>query len=1032
MGFKDLIRTANGKYINLIKKHYWLVLAIYLLITGFLVYHASQIEIRTRFLDLLPESKESVRDLEKVVDLYGGEGFLIGVIEWNYIYKDNITWSRKMHKETSLIKDEFAPLAEKSPEELLAWISGGGEAKIQTLLDYYQTVNESSREQLSEFKDDKFLNAVSQVLEKEILSYTSDKWEDLKAEAEKLQSELEGKTDQEKASIKMEPFFKAVDLFSYALQDNLDRFDLIINRILERKGGESTLVNVAEKLVKKLEQKADLIKYVEYKFQTNFIKDHLLYFIEDIDLLDIKNRIQKKIDYERKSQLISKFLVVDKPVKLDFKDIEEKYEKSTKVLKVSSQTDLFDRSEKDYEYYINKDKDRLLLLIKPSRESTDIGFATTLVDTACEAAREFDPQACLKKERLTLIEKFYASISNGFSSLFGLEKKEKKDAFESREITNQGFLSIGYTGRYVKKIEDAKYIAKDLKTISPVALFLILLSVFIYFRRLRAVLVVGLPLVSGLIWSVGIVKLTIGYFNIITGFLIAILSGLGVDFGVHLYSRYIEERTRGKGVFEALEIVFKTTFLSNLTSTTTTAAAFFVLVISQFRGFSQFGYTAGMGMLLLLIGILFAFPSMVVITEKFFPLKIKRKMDHMDTKKGRRLPFYRLILFVSLVFTILSIVGVFKAPFSADFHKLAAQNTMGKQLEKKAEELIKMSLWPIIIYTKDYETMVQINKSINDLKDKGRLTSLDKLDSYANYLPDDQPAKKKIMLEIKELLRDSVLSKVKDADEKKKVKRLKEMVDMPYIEKQDIPLELSRQFFNDKVPGYFIFYYPRPNWNMSRASSVAKMVAEVQQIYKGIDKEKIIIASDAMIFHDILNLINQEGPIIVILALLAIFGLLWLDFRSLKQVLVVLFPLSIALIWIFGWTFIMGWEFNYFNVVMFPVIMGLGIDYGVHLFHRYKEEGRHNIYFIIKTTGMAILIGALTDIMGFGTLILALYKGIATMGEIAVAGIFSALVAGILFLASILEFRKDVQAHGIKKAILGHRHPGPDKEVKKQ
>ncbi|PKL11883.1 MAG: hypothetical protein CVV50_05105, partial [Spirochaetae bacterium HGW-Spirochaetae-6] len=443
-----------------------------LLITGFLVYHASQIEIRTRFLDLLPESKESVRDLEKVVDLYGGEGFLVGVIEWNYIYKDNITWSRKMHKETSLVKDEFAPLVEKSPVELLSWINSGGETKVQTLLEYYQTINESTREQLAEFSDDKFLNAVSQVLEKEILSYTTTKWESLKSEAEKLQGELEGKSDQEKAAVNMDAFFKAVDLFSYALQDNLDRFDLIINRILERKGGEATLVNVAEKLVKKLEQKTDLIKYVEYKFQTNFIKDHLLYFIEDIDLLDIKNRIQKKIDYERKSQLISKFLVVDKPVKLDFKDIEDKYENSTKVLKVSSQTDLFDRSDKDYEYYINKDKDRLLLLIKPSRESTDIGFATTLVDTACEVAREYDPQACLKKERLTLIEKFYASVADGFSSLFGIEKEEKKGGYQQREINNTGFLSIGYTGRYVKKIEDAKYIAKDLKTISPVALVL--------------------------------------------------------------------------------------------------------------------------------------------------------------------------------------------------------------------------------------------------------------------------------------------------------------------------------------------------------------------------------------------------------------------------------------------------------------------------------------------------------------------------------------------------------------------------------
>jgi predicted RND superfamily exporter protein len=721
---------------------------------------------------------------------------------------------------------------------------------------------------------------------------------------------------------------------------------------------------------------------VEYKFRTSFIKDHLLYFIDIPDLKDIKTRIQKKIDYERRKKVLSSYLLEDEPVKLDFTDIEEKYEKSTKVLKVTKKTDFFERSESEYEYYINKNEDRLLLLIKPSRESTDLGFAQNLVDRARAVSKRI------------------------------LEQNPNEK------------ISIGYTGRYVKKLEDKEIIERDLKIITPVAFLMILISILIYFRRIRAVLVIGLPLASGLVWATGLVRLTIGHFNVITGFLLAILSGLGVDFGVHLYSRYIEERNRGKDIFESLEIVFRTTFLSNLTSTTTTAAAFFVLIISEFKGFSQFGYTAGMGMLLLLLGMLFAFPSIIVISDKIYPVRGGRQFRKVEHLRGKRVRFFRVIAWAGIIFTIFSMYGLFKANFNADFYSLGAPNTRVKKLEKKAEELIKMSLWPVIIYAQDWDTMKEVTKRINDLKDKGQLPTLDKLDSLYNYVPEKQEEKKKVMLEMKTLLRDSILSKLK-GDEKKKVERLREIVDAGYIGLEDVPFELKRQFLGNKE-GYFLFYYPNAGLAMSRVSTVKKMVDDLDKVSGQFKKSEIVLGSDAKIFYDIIQLIQREGPMIVALVLFAIFLLLWLDFKSFRSVLITLFPLTVGIIWIFGGMYLFGWKLNYFNIVMFPVIMGLGIDYGVHFFHRYKEEGRDHILFVMRTTGIAILIGGLTDIFGFGTLLFARYEGLATMGELAILGIATCIFAGILFMASLLEARKDAQHHGWLKTLI-YRNPGSKK-----
>ncbi len=1124
-GFKNFVRNLNVKYLGIIKKHYWLTLIIYLALTGFFAYQASNIGLNTRILDLLPEDKQSVKDLKNVVDYYGGEGYLIAVIEWNYLYKDTLEWVESIKEKTIEIKEEYNKVQSKNdPEVILNWYKEQkGKLQIKNLITLYKSTKDKITQQKIEHAKkimaseqtkskkieqklenyyDKYLGIFEIALKDEVISHTIEKSKNLQKELSYFE-ELLNKNKDNKKQINIDPLFEAVDLFLYALDDNINKFNKIYEIVQEKKGGKKVLIDVAEKLSKDLEkakdsENKDLIKYVEFKFRTNFIKDNLLYFIDEEDLTDIKERIDKKITYERRTKIFSKHLTrgVSKPVKLDFKDIEDKYEKSTKVLKVTSKTDLFERSKEEFEYYINKDNDRLLLLIKPAKESTDIGFAKELFEKACEVARNgynhvsktvyspeagkgYDSLACKVSHRKSPVESMFNWIGDQIKSVLPFLFSNKQEAQLVNNAKYPKELSIGYTGRYVKKIEDAKFIDKDLKTITPLALIFIFLSIFIYFRKLRAVLVVGLPLVSGLVWSVGMVSLTIGHFNIVTGFLIAILGGLGVDFGVHLFARYVEERNRGRDVFEALEIVFKTTFLSNLTSTATTAAAFLVLIISQFKGFSQFGYTAGVGMLLLLLGILFAFPSFIVISEKIRPLKTKKSVNHVDNKKGKKLPYYRLIIIGSILFLFISFFGLFNAKFNANFYYLGADNTMGKKLEKKAEELIKMSLWPVIIYAKDWETMTKITQKINELTDKNQLTTLDKVDSLYNYIPENQKEKKLLMLKIKESLRDSILSKLK-GEEKKKVTRLREIVDASSIKKEHVPHELQRQFFgnlpkkfkvdyfeekvfkkvskeskmvinavykktkngkfyklNKDIPKkvidevhaifhdvgiseYFIFFYPKSNLNMSRAGTIKRLVKDIDKIYAAVDREKIIIASDAVIFNDILELIKSEGPIIVLLAIFAIIFLLWLDFRNFKHVFMALFPLGIGVLWIFGWIFLFGWSFNYFNVVMFPVIIGLGIDYGVHFLHRYIEEGHKDAFFVVRTTGMAILIGALTDIVGFGALMLALYRGVKTMGQVAVFGILSCVLAGILFLAAILELKNHAKKVGLKNAVLGN------------
>ncbi len=87
------------------------------------------------------------------------------------------------------------------------------------------------------------------------------------------------------------------------------------------------------------------------------------------------------------------------------------------------------------------------------------------------------------------------------------------------------------------------------------------------------------------------------------------------------------------------------------------------------------------------------------------------------------------------------------------------------------------------------------------------------------------------------------------------------------------------------------------------------------------------------------------------------------------------------------------------------MIVGIGIDDGVHLLHRYRVEGKGKIYEIVASTGKAILLTSLTTMVGFGALLLAKYRGFGSMGSLLVLGVGACFVTTILFLPSILGWK---------------------------
>ena len=137
--------------------------------------------------------------------------------------------------------------------------------------------------------------------------------------------------------------------------------------------------------------------------------------------------------------------------------------------------------------------------------------------------------------------------------------------------------------------------------------------------------------------------------------------------------------------------------------------------------------------------------------------------------------------------------------------------------------------------------------------------------------------------------------------------------------------------------------------------------------------------------------------------------ILLIDYRNLRHALLALVPLGLGLIWMTGGMRLFGISFNFANLVAVPLILGVGIDNGVHVIHRVRLEGDAGAGAVLRHTGRAILIASLTTMIGFGSLALASHRGVASLGYVLILGVGSCLITSTVVLPNLLVLLRIVK-----------------------
>ena len=135
-------------------------------------------------------------------------------------------------------------------------------------------------------------------------------------------------------------------------------------------------------------------------------------------------------------------------------------------------------------------------------------------------------------------------------------------------------------------------------------------------------------------------------------------------------------------------------------------------------------------------------------------------------------------------------------------------------------------------------------------------------------------------------------------------------------------------------------------------------------------------------------------------ALIAVFAIVAITFKSLKSALVGMVPIILGAIWMMGLMQLLGMKFDFINVMAVPLVLGIGIDNAIHIIHRYRLE--KNIPLVLRTTGKAVFLTALTTMIGFGSFGFSPHRGLAGMGYVLVIGVAACLITAVFVLPLIL------------------------------
>ena len=627
-------------------------------------------------------------------------------------------------------------------------------------------------------------------------------------------------------------------------------------------------------------------------------------------------------------------------------------------------------------------------------------------------------------------------------------------------------VALGVTGEPVLLDDELRQSESDMKIATLITLTLITIMFFFAYGEISRPLLALVALLASVVVTLGITSVTIGHLNIISQAFIVMLLGLGFDFGIQILGRYEEEMGRGKSSADSVEITLTTTGKALLTGGGTTAAAFYAMCFNDFTGLTELGWIAGSGVVMALVASLSILPALLLWRDrngaKISLGKLRLDRGAMWDRKLTSHPY--LVLAVAAGITLIAWKQCQKVSF--DHNLLHLQNPkmesvrltrellnmgdgsliygviMADSVEQADDLAIQLRALPTVSKVRTLGDLVPRDqkKRMEEVSRIARVSGEITLGSGGESSVDVPKAKKdlefllessqegakqaKQYLGLSGRARQAVatfeklippleravaaLDKLSLEEAKQRLARHQVKLvgsitqNLGWLKTQrgdrpltvdDLPAELRQRYLSshgkvllEVVPAVDV-WERKPN---------EEFVAEMQKIAPGATGTPVMNLEyiDLLMKSYIQASFYAAGVILLLIFLL---------FRNLKDLVLTLLPLGLGVLWLFGALGLFHIQLDPANIVTMPMILGIGVAYGVYVMDRYREEGGVRIF--ASSTGKAVVLSALTTLFGFGSMLFGQYRGLVSLGMVMSLGVIFNLISALVVLPQILALQ---------------------------
>ena len=604
---------------------------------------------------------------------------------------------------------------------------------------------------------------------------------------------------------------------------------------------------------------------------------------------------------------------------------------------------------------------------------------------------------------------------------------------------------IGLTGLPVMENDEMRSSETSMYWASLISLIGVALLFVAGFGGVRHALLANVVLLVGIAWSFGYLTLVVGHLNILSMSFAVTLIGIGIDYGVYYVARYLQVRERCHAVKDALLETTQGVGPAILTGAITTAVSFFAASFTDFVGIAELGTIAGGGILLCALAELLVLPAVIAMVDRGgIGMRIPQPLAiHEWVSPLFKRP--RFLLFTTMIFTCVVAAGVKRLWYDHNLLNLQAEGLESVELERKLLAESNQSVWYALSIADSRDELLTRKQELL------KLGSVERVEEIASLLPADHEVKAPIIERIQARLANlperpplipvdkpddlgrvlartqqlvSVapdgarsareLEQIRDAlrrlsltdcytlvsqfqqqmagDLLSRLYALRSMANPEPPQLADLPESLVNRFVGNHGR-HLLKIFGRGNiWDMDALETFVKEVRSVDSRATG----------NPLQAYEASLQMKSSYEQAAIYALAVIVVVLLFDLRSVRYTLLAALPLGLGVLQTFGLMGILDIPLNPANMIALPLMLGIGVDYGVHLIHEYREQ--RGPYRMSPATAVAVMVDGLTTVVGFGSLMIASHRGLQSLGRVLTLGVSCCMFTSIVMLPALLTW----------------------------